>query len=341
MNRKVFILIVLTAQLALANQCQKSSNERPPTGNPPVTTLRNPIITGADPWVYQAGTVYYYMHTLGDRVAIWKTDSMPAVANAQRTTIFTPTPGEANSRNVWAPEIHKVDGKWYTYFTAGSGPDSTQRLWVIENPNEDPTTGTWTSKGRIFSPAADFWAIDGTVLEHDGIKYFLWSGRPDHTKQDQNIYISRMENAWTLTGPVTMLTAPQLPWERVGGPVNEGPQILKNPEGDVFVIYSASGCWTDDYALGMLRLKDGGDPMQLDDWIKSQQPVFTKHEENNAFGPGHNSFFKSPDQKQDWIIYHANLRSGDGCSNKRNVRIQPFTWNADGTPNFGRPVKAS
>ena len=30
---------------------------------------------------------------------------------------------------------------------------------------------------------------------------------------------------------------------------------------------------------------------------------------------------------------------GLGCSNKRSPRMQPFTWNADGTPHFGKPVK--
>jgi GH43 family beta-xylosidase len=57
-----------------------------------------------------------------------------------------------------------------------------------------------------------------------------------------------------------------------------------------------------------------------------------------AFGPGHNGFFKSPDGKQDWIIYHANPEPGEGCGNFRSPRIQRFTWNVDGTPNFGTPV---
>ncbi len=33
--------------------------------------------------------------------------------------------------------------------------------------------------------------------------------------------------------------------------VNEGPQILKNKK-KLFLIYSASGCWTENYSLGML-----------------------------------------------------------------------------------------
>ncbi|RZJ99939.1 MAG: glycosyl hydrolase family 43, partial [Flavobacterium sp.] len=29
---------------------------------------------------------------------------------------------------------------------------------------------------------------------------------------------------------------------------------------------------------------------------------------------------------------------GQGCSNFRSPRAQRFTWNKDGTPNFGLPV---
>jgi GH43 family beta-xylosidase len=89
----------------------------------------------------------------------------------------------------------------------------------------------------------------------------------------------------------------------------------------------------------MLSLKDGGDPLLAADWTKKQQPVFTKKPASNAYAPGHNSFFKSPDGTEDWIIYHANSSSGQGCSGNRNIRIQKFTWNADGTPNFGEPLQ--
>lgn len=74
-------------------------------------------------------------------------------------------------------------------------------------------------------------------------------------------------------------------------------------------------------------------------WKKSAQPVFKQSPENSVFAPGHNSFFKSPDGKEDWILYHANDKIGQGCGGYRSPRAQKFTWNADGTPNFGVPVK--
>ncbi len=49
-------------------------------------------------------------------------------------------------------------------------------------------------------------------------------------------------------------------------------------------------------------------------------------------------FFKSQDGREDWIIYHANTFAGQGCADTRSPRMQKFTWNTDGTPNFGQPV---
>jgi GH43 family beta-xylosidase len=73
-------------------------------------------------------------------------------------------------------------------------------------------------------------------------------------------------------------------------------------------------------------------------WKKHDKPVFTASVKNKVYAPGHNSFFKSPDGKEDWILYHANSAPGQGCGRKRSPRAQPFTWNEDGTPNFGEPV---
>jgi GH43 family beta-xylosidase len=178
------------------------------------------------------------------------------------------------------------------------------------------------------------------VFQYKEQWYLIWSGWEGDADVRQDIYIARLKDPWTTDGARVMLSKPTYEWEQIGSPdVNEGPEALVNPGGKLFITYSASGCWTDDYSLGLLTLKEGGDPMSPMDWTKSPTPVFTKKPENGAFAPGHNSFFKSRDGKEDWIIYHANSTAGQGCGNVRNPRMQTFTWNADGTPNFGEPVK--
>lgn len=336
----LFAFFFVTAVSCKKNPSGGGGVQPPPTDN---TTFTNPLLTsGPDPWVTQKDNFYYYTHTLGNRIALWKTSKMTELGNVSPQTIWSAPLGTAYSQNVWAPEVHFLQGKWYAYFAADDGNNVNHRMYVLENSAADPTTGTWTFKGKVSDPT-DKWAIDATAFEHNGKSYLLWSGWQGNTDGEQDIFIAQLSNPWTITGDRVMISSPTFSWEKLGGPtfVNEGPEILKNAAGKVFLIYSASGCWTDDYALGMLTLKDGGDPLNPADWTKNPSPVFTKNPSANAYGPGHNAFFKSKDGTEDWILYHANPQPGKGCGDKRSPRAQKFTWNADGTPNFGAPVSTS
>jgi GH43 family beta-xylosidase len=321
--------------------CKKKPVDGGGVTPPPVdnTTFTNPLLnSGPDPWVVQQGNTYYYTHTLGNRIAIWKTDKMSELKNTNPQTIWSAPLDGPDSRNVWAPEIHFINNKWYAYYAADNGNNANHRMFVLENAAADPLSGTWVSKGKITDPT-DKWAIDGTVFDHNGQLYFLWSGWEGDVDVQQNIYIAKMSSPWTIDGNRVLLSAPTYDWEKIGMPdVNEAPEILKNSAGRIFMTYSASGCWTDDYSLGLLTLKAGGNPLNPADWTKSTTPVFQKKPSAFAYGPGHNSFFKSKDGSEDWILYHANPNPGESCSNNRSPRMQKFTWNVDGTPNFGEPV---
>jgi hypothetical protein len=209
-------------------------------------------------------------------------------------------------------------------------------MYVVENSSPTPIEGTWVFKGKV-SDATNMWAIDGTVLNHNGQLYMLWSGG-NAGAAPQNIYIAKMSNPWTISSEKVMISTPTYDWEKKGNAINEGPQVLINPQGQVFVVYSGSGYWVDGYCLGLLTLKANGDPMNAADWTKKNTPVFSMKAASNAYGTGHNGFFKSPDSTEDWIIYHARNLPNGGDGNARNPRIQRFTWNVDGTPGFGEPV---
>jgi len=56
-----------------------------------------------------------------------------------------------------------------------------------------------------------------------------------------------------------------------------------------------------------------------------------------VYDPGHDGFFKSPDGREDWIVYHGK-ETGEYTYRGRTARAQRFRWRADGTPDFGRPV---
>lgn len=328
---------VLIPVLIILLACREDDNRI--VDSPKEDTFTNPLLTsGADPWVEQKDDWYYFTHTTGRDLRLYRTKKLSELSKAQVKTVWYPPATGMNAKQIWAPEIHYLDGKWYFYYAADDGLNENHRMWVLENSAEDPFAGTWVDKGEL-ALADDKWAIDGTAFEHNGQLYFLWSGWEGDVNVQQDIYITRMVNAWTPEGPRVRLSQPDHDWETKGvkPTINEAPQFLAR-NGKLFIIYSASGCWTDDYTLGMLSADASSDPMDPASWTKHPEPLLEKNGAAQAYGPGHNCFFTSPDGTEDWIIYHANPEAGQGCGGKRSPRMQPFEWTDDGFPDFGEPV---
>jgi GH43 family beta-xylosidase len=273
---------------------------------------------------------------------------MADLASADKKVIFTPPTEGPYSHDLWAPEIHFLDGKWYVYFAADAGKNKSHRIWVLENASADPLQGDWKLIGQVHDKS-DKWAIDPTAFENRGKMYLVWSGWEGDVNGRQNIYIARLKNPWSVGSKRVLLSTPQYDWEEHGDldpmkspddpphvNVNEGPELLAHDD-KLFLVYSASGCWTDDYELGMLTASAHSNLLDPHSWKKSPTPVFRGSAEAGVYAPGHNSFFDTADGRE-WILYHANAAPHEGCGNYRSPRAQPFTWNADGSPNFGSPV---
>jgi GH43 family beta-xylosidase len=295
----------------------------------------NPVdAAGQDPWVIYKDGYYYYCQSLqGDtRIGVAKARRLQDIGTEPMVVVYTPPAGTMYTRELWAPELHYLDGKWYIYFAADNGDNYNHRMYVLESKTQDPLS-EYTFKGKI-AAATDKWAIDGTVLVTDnGNKYFIWSGWEGNTNVRQNLYIARMSNPYTIAGERVEISRPAFSWETNASPhVNEGPEVLKK-DGVIHLIYSAGGSWTDDYCLGRLTCTTG-DVMNPAAWQKAG-PVFTKTA--TSYGPGHASFVPSPDGTENWIVYHANQFSGSSWGG-RSIRTQPFTWDGS-TPVFGAPVK--
>jgi GH43 family beta-xylosidase len=308
--------------------------------------------TGPDPWVAYRDGFYYYMNSTRNNLTIWKTRSIPDLARAKKKIVWTPPASGPYSKEIWAPEIHFLEGKWYIYFSADAGDNQTHRVWVLENASPDPLEGEWTMKGKLSDPS-DKWAIDVSVFEHKHHLYTIWSGWEGDTNGTQNIYIAAMQNPWTIQGQRSKISTPTYPWETVGEidnhnnsnepshiNVNEGPEILAHGN-KLFLIYSASACWTENYCLGRLTASADSDLLDPSSWKKNPLPVFSQKPEAQAYGTGHCGFFTSPDGREDWIIFHANPNPGEGCGHFRQPRAQRINWTADGSPDFGEPIPLS
>ncbi|MBN2484949.1 MAG: glycoside hydrolase family 43 protein [Bacteroidales bacterium] len=331
MKKNTYTLLFLALAFALSilsgnAQAQKTKKATVPQ------TFTNPIGIGADPWVITAGEKFWYCGSGKKGIYISSSDSLHTILKKEKQMAFVPPPNEEYSKEIWAPELFYLQGRWYIYFAADSGKNEYHRMYVLEGGSDpsNPLNGEYVYKGKLASEP-DNWAIDGTILEHGNSLYFIWSGWPGKHNVTQCLYISRMVNPYTLEKERFLISCPDQEWELNGSPtVNEGPEVIVMGNS-VHIIYSASGSWTDDYCLGRLTCTNGNF-LDRCSWTKTG-PVFSRTDD--VFGPGHASFVKIPGTNQWWIAYHAAREKGSGWD--RNVRIQPFSWDGE-IPVFGKPV---
>ncbi|QOV34698.1 family 43 glycosylhydrolase [Streptomyces ferrugineus] len=333
-RRRSLILCVLAALLTLVATTQPASAA---DGRPYTNPLKS--FKGADPWLqYHDGDYYLITTTFTGILGIRKSPTLAGLATAPNVQVWSDTTSTRNT-NFWAPEMHLFNGRWYVYYSAGRSGVAccdSQRTHVLESAGTDPM-GPYTYKGSLtgsnLTPGG--WLIDASVLRANNRLYLLGSGFVNGSTQ--SLVIAPLSNPYTLASDnFTIISSPTLDWERSGNPVNEGPEPLYRG-GRTFLTYSASSCQTADYKLGQLELT-GSDPLDPASWTKKRTPVFQRSDASGVYGPGHNGFFTSPDGTENWIVYHANSASNGGCGNGRTTRAQEFTWNADGTPDFGTPA---
>ncbi|RKL66839.1 alpha-N-arabinofuranosidase [Salipaludibacillus neizhouensis] len=311
------------------------------------TTYHNPIVKQrADPWIYKHTDGYYYFTGSVPEynlIELRRAKTINGLEDAETKAVWHKHTEGPMSANIWAPEIHYIDGKWYIYFAAAKSAETKEglfdhRMYVLETDAENPLEGEWVEKGQIKTKWETF-ALDATNFEHKGVRYLVWPQKDPEIIGNSNLYIAEMENPWTIKGEQVMITKPEYDWEIKGFLVNEGPAVIKR-NGKVFISYSASAT-NHHYCMGLLSADEDADLLGSCSWEKAKQPVFQTNETTSQYGPGHNSFTVSEDDKEDVIIYHArNYKEIEGdplYDPNRHARAQVFSWDQNGTPFFGIP----
>ncbi|MET8556234.1 family 43 glycosylhydrolase [Streptomyces sp. NPDC004959] len=291
-------------------------------------TFRNPLNTGPDPYMTYWNGNYYLTTTQGDSVKMWRSPSLSTLLTADPVTVWTDTDASRN-QHIWAPEFYRFGDRWYLYYTADDGTDDHHRVYVAESDRDDPT-GPYHFKAKLAPPnhANDF-AIDPGILQVNGRLYLAYSGINQY--QHNGLNIAPLSNPYTVSGNAVALDA-------AGGcpEVREGPEFLYR-NGRTWMTYSTCDTGKPDYQLWMMSLPDGADPLVPGNWQQHQGAVFSRADDHGVYGPGHHALFKSPNGKEDWIVYHAKSTSVNTYSN-RTTRAQRIGWKADGSPDFGVPL---
>lgn len=304
----------------------------------------NPLaLQRADPFVTKAADgTYYFIATAPeyDRIEIRSSKTINGIKEAKPVIIWRKHEKGPMGNHIWAPELHRIDGKWYIYFAAGSAEEKWKiRIYALSNPSVDPTKGEWKEEGQIVTKNDKF-SLDATTFELNGQRYLIWVNRASNKVVNTGLFIAKMTSPTTIDDKQVVITQPDYAWEMHEYKVNEGPAVLIR-NGKVFVAFSASA--TDaTYCVGLLWANEGSDLLDTVSWHKLPEPVFFTNDSLKRFGPGHNSFTVAEDGKTDVMIYHARDYKeikGDALSDpNRHTRARVLKWNKDGMPDFGQNV---
>ncbi|WP_328293737.1 glycoside hydrolase family 43 protein [Kineococcus sp. NBC_00420] len=340
--RAATLLVGLGLVATLATAPPATATDRTRNAASGGVTYDNPVYPASglpDPQVTLGDDGYYYLTgtTTSSSIEIIRSASLTDMRGAVRKIVYVP-PAPFN-KDVWAPELHRIDGVWYIYTTAsdldygtvGNPAVGRNRIQVLQNTSSDPLAGNWTNLGTVNGIDTSIGSLDGTIFESGGSRYFVFV----YSQNGNHVYIARMSNPWTLSTTPVEIIRPTQAWE--GQWTTEGPAVLVR-NGRVFISYSANDCGSDDYSMGLVSADQGGDLLNPAAWTKANGPVMSTNATAGVFAPGHNSFTTSPDGSEDYVVYHANSAAGQGCGNHRTARVQRLTWGTDGAPVFPTPA---
>lgn len=306
-------------------------------------SFKNPILnrTSPDPCVLWHDGYYYGTFTEASSISLYRSRSLERLFKDERLTVFEI--GEAVQGNIWAPELfyNPSTDRWYIY-SCGSkqGWDFFSiRMFCLESKTSDPF-GEYEFKG-FTDP--ELLAIDQTMF-YDRTSDTLYTAYSEFTGDGQVIMLAVMEDPYTISDRRVRISQPVYKWERRGersdkdSRVNEGPVFIEK-DGKLCLIYSASGCWSEYYCLGLIEFTGEDfkedEIMQEENWKKHDTSVFSAA--NKVWGVGHCSFFESPDGSETWMAYHGMSNPNAGESG-RFAYAQRISFDENNLPIFGEPL---
>lgn len=318
-------------------------------------TFINPIAEGADPWVianplaktagkdqpaHYGHNFYWCLSDANRSIAIYTGDRLTGLG--KKHVVWRAPRRGPYSREIWAPELHYLQGHWYVYVAASDGDNANHLAYVLKSETDD-VLGPYEVHGPLATgdgadgKTPNVWAIDMTVLQHKGKLYAIWSGWDAPGTDQQYLYIAPMASPTELAGPrVLLCDNDDYLWERLEPSeehrgLNEGPEVFQ-ANGRTFLFYSCGASWLPTYKLGRLELV-GEDPLDPASWKKSSTPAFVSSD--SVYGVGHSCFVPSPDGQQWWHVFHAKRDRQPGW--RRAIYVQPMSLDADGVPQLGQP----
>lgn len=257
-----------------------------------------------DPYIFYHDGYYYHLFAKYEKLWMKRSNKIENLYEEEPVLVWDESNPSCN-KEVWAPELHIIDGVCYIYVALDDGDNFNHRMYCLCNNSNNPLD-KYKNLGLV-QGCEDYWGIDGSILNYNNERYFIWSGWDNKENVIQKIFIEKMETPWKCSGKKVELSKPELDWEKLGSEgkndhpfINEGPIAIYG-KSHIHICYSAFGSWSDDYCLGLLTFNKG-DILDKSNWVKSKEPILKRNKD--ALGPGHASFIQnSPDGKL-YFAYH-------------------------------------
>ncbi|MEV4776154.1 family 43 glycosylhydrolase [Microbacterium sp. LWH12-1.2] len=280
-----------------------------------------------------------------DEFFIRSADTVAGLASAPDNRILGyGLSGTSVNAQLWAPELHVVDGDLFVLFAANAnsvnGWNGVQSYTMRLKPGGDPLVrADWQAPQRVVDAAGNPLTtygtgitLDMTHFEDQGDDYVVWSERnvPSTGIGPAVLKIAKVApsatGAWKLIGERSTIVQPDKGWSANTAEVAEGPFVIQR-DGKIMITFSGSGIdWT--YAVGLATAASGADLLDPASWGIRDYPIW--HYEGaftNNWGPGHNSYTYDDDGNL-LNVFHA--RATQNGSRDAGVRMVYFRQ--DGSP---------
>ena len=333
---KTFILAAAALGVAMPGGAQ------PPSESAMNARIAGDIAPVHDPVIAREGDTYYVFSTGGSKksggfipirtskdLILWTAQG--AALSALPDWAMKAVPG---SRDLWAPDISFVNGRWRLYYSVSTFGSNHSAIGLATSPTLDPNAPGygWRDEGVVVrsTPDSDFNAIDPNfVIDREGRHWLslgsFWSGL-------KLLALDKEGKVRADTAPVSIAQRPA----PAGAPAPVEAPFIIDRGGYYWLIASYDYCCkgvNSTYYTVIGRSKDITGPYLGKDgssMMKGGGTILLRAdlpEQQQFRGPGHAGVLR--DGERDYLVYHAYDREKKGVP---TLRIAPLKWGADGWP---------